>query len=280
MQLQELACPNCNAVLPADVFSGQQIQCNSCDSTFVVSLPDHNQKPVVCPQCRAVNAAEIRYCTGCGQSLKIDCILCHTSNPIGTVHCTNCGAHLAHARAKREKIQRKKRKLQQERMQRLKEKKIRQQEEKLQTLLDALDEPENHDFAIYQINQMGVNAVEALVETLLHDSDPDARYGSARALGQICSEHNVKGLIKARASKALTQALTDSEAAVRYWSVDALNKCRSQAAVEALAPLLQDPHEGVRKHTRYALEIIDGERARQLLEADKSKGFLGWIKRS
>ncbi len=280
MKITELVCPNCRAPLSNDYVPNQQIECTSCGSTFIASSPETDET-IICSTCQTPNPVEKRYCLSCGESLKKDCVLCHTSNLVGAVHCVTCGAHLTHARAKREKMQGEKLQLQQERSQRLKEKKARQKEEKLQMLLDDLDEPENHDFAIYQINQMGVEAIQALIETLLNDTDPDARYGSARALGQICSEHNVKGLIKSRAAKALIQALTDLEPAVRYWSVDALSKCRSKTAVEPLAALLEDPHEGVRKHTWLALQIIGGKRANEILaEADSSKGILGWIKGS
>jgi hypothetical protein len=283
VQLEELVCPNCKAALPPEVASAQQIECKSCGSTFVRATSEDlaDDQPVTCPECGTINSADKRYCTSCGELLKIDCVLCHTANKVGTVHCVNCGAHLQHARAKRKRMQEKKRKLQQERLERLKEKKERQQTEKLQLLLDDLDEPENHDFAIYQINQMGTDAIEALIETLLNDTDPDARYGSARALGQICSQHKVKGLIKARAAKALIEALQDNEPAVRYWSVDALGKCKSHTAVEPLVDIFKDdPHEGVRNHARYALESVGGKRVDNILAEDKPAGFLGWIKRN
>ena len=277
MKITELVCSNCGAPLPADFAPNQPLECASCGSAFVITPPADNA--VVCPQCRTVNSAEKRFCSSCGEGLKVDCVLCHTQNSVGTVHCLNCGVNLAHARPKRERAQEKRRRFQQERRQRLKAKEARQKEEKLRMLLDALDEPENHEFAIYQINQLGVEAVEALVETLLNDADPDARYGSARALGQICSGHDIKGLIKAKAAKALIQALADPVPAVRYWAVDALCSCKSQAAVEPLVALLKDPHEGVRKRARLALEIIGGERVKDILaKTDKSKSILGWIK--
>jgi HEAT repeat protein len=172
----------------------------------------------------------------------------------------------------------KRRKLRQERTQAFETKEARQKAEKLQRLLADLDEPENHDFAIYQINRMGVEAIEALIETLLTDHDPDARYGSARALGQICNEHQVKALIKARATKALVTALEDQEPAVRYWSAHALGKCGSQTAVKPLAALLKDEHEGVRQQARRALEKIGGKHVQEIFEAQDSKGIFNWIR--
>ncbi len=280
MKIEELACSNCGAPLPGDFVPNQQIECANCGSIFIATGPEVDDDTITCPGCRTVNDAEKRFCSSCGEALKVDCILCHTQNKVGITHCVTCGAHLERARAKRERSLEKKRQLQQERSQRLKEKKARQKEEKLKKLLDDLDEPENHAFAIYQINQMGVDAVKALIETLLNDTDPDARYGSARALGQICSEHDVKGLIKAKAAKALVTALVDSEAAVRYWSADALGKFGGKIAIEPLAALLNDPHPGVRKQARHTLQAIGGKRVSELLAKTdkKSKGLMGWIK--
>ena len=131
--------------------------------------------------------------------------------------------------------------------------------------------------AIYQINRMGPDAINALI-TLLTDDDPDARYGSARALGQICNSYEVKGLDKARAAKALVKALSDTEPAVRYWSANALGKCKGQTAVEPLAELLNDRHEGVRHQAQRSLQKIGGEKAEKILADQDKKGLLGWLK--
>ncbi len=278
MKLTELNCTNCGATLPANLTPNQTVECNSCGSTFFFTPPDSDNQ-IICPKCKTVNSVDKRFCLSCGQSLKTDCILCLTSNKVDATHCANCGSHLAQARSKRDWMQQKKRQHLQERQQRLKEKQARQQVEKLHMLLDDLDEPENHAMAIYQINKMGAAAIEALIETLLNDTDPDARYGSARALGQICNEHKIKGLSKARVVKTLIQALADHEAAVRYWAVDALGRCRNQTSIDPLANLLKDPHLGVRNHAKKVLASFGGERVDKILaEANKSSGTLGWIK--
>ena len=125
-------------------------------------------------------------------------------------------------------------------------------------------------------------AVDALIETMLNDTDPDARYGSARALGQICQDGQVNALIKTRSAKALVSALTDAEIGVRFWASDALGKCGSPIAVEPLAQLLRhEKHEGVRRQAIESLQEIGGERAEQVLtNLPKSSGFLGWLKQS
>jgi HEAT repeat protein len=171
--------------------------------------------------------------------------------------------------------------LRRERQQLLVEKETRQRAEKLLRLLEELDEPENHDFAIYQIMQLGPDTVvDSLIKTLLIDDDPDARYGSARALGQICQEHQLKSKFKTRATQALITALDDAEAAVRYWAAGALGKCGNQSAVEALGPLLKDKHRGVRDQAERVLEQIGGEHANKLLSENKKKGLFDWLKGS
>lgn len=278
MKIEKLACPTCGAPLPQSIAPNQKVECSSCGSTLVATDWPADTT-VTCSECGTINSDEKRFCANCGASLKIDCVLCHAENKLGAVHCIKCGAHLERARKRRSSMQQKRRKYLLEQAQRFKEKEERQKAQKLQKLLDDLDEPENHDMAIFQINQMGVDAVDALIETLLNDHDPDARYGSARALGRICSEHNVKGLIKAKAAKALTKSLADPEPAVRYWSADALGKCQSQVAVEPLARLLKDSHAGVRQHARHALQQIGGKKAQKILsDLDKPKGLIGWIK--
>ena len=278
MNLKELTCSNCGAPLTSDVSPSQRIECGNCGSKFIVT-DLIGEESVICPNCQQINTEEKRFCSGCGQSLKVGCLLCYTENSAGTVHCVKCGAHLERARFRRRRMQQERLQHRLERQQILEEKEKRQREEKLRRLLEDLDEPENHDMAIFQINQMGVEAIGPLIDTLLHDDDPDARYGSARALGQICSQHGIKGLIKARSAKALIRALADPEPAVRYWSCDALGRCRSQVAVAPVAALLNDPHDGVRLRAREALQQIGGSEVEAILAAtDRSGGLLGWIK--
>lgn len=278
MKIENLACPSCGAPLPINFSMNQPVECSNCGSSLLATELAIDQT-IHCPNCRTINLADRRFCSSCGEPLKVDCILCHTANKIGVVFCANCGAHMEHARARRDQLLETRRKLKEERDQMLREKTARQQAEKLQRLLDQLDEPANHDFAIYQIKQMGADAVDALIETLLNDTDPDARYGSARALGQICQHHDLKGWIKAKSTKALIKVLADPEPAVRYWSVDALAQCQAQTAVEPLAGLLKDKHEGVRARARQALEQIGGELAQDILARAEKGGLFRWIKR-
>lgn len=276
MKIENLACPTCGAPLPRHFLPNQQLECESCNSLLMVTGMEVS-KVILCTQCRTVNTLDRRFCSSCGTLLKIDCVLCHTENSMGIVHCTVCGAHLERARQRRLEIQDARQQHREERDRRLREKEARQREEKLQRLLEALDEPENHDFAIYQINTLGAEAVDALIETLLNDHDPDARYGSARALGQISSQPEVRGLIKSRSVKALIRALKDAEPAVRYWAADALGRCQSGLAVEPLADALRDNHNGVRERAKLALEQIGTERAQEIL-AERSKGLFSWMK--
>ncbi|HMQ54889.1 MAG TPA: HEAT repeat domain-containing protein [Anaerolineae bacterium] len=278
MQIKDLKCPNCATPLPTRLFANQLIECRGCGSTL--ALPDLDlEQALVCAACGIINGSDQRYCVECGQPLYSECILCHTKNQAGTAYCQRCGVNLTQNRLRRQMLMGDRQRVREERNQLFREKMARQQAEKLERLLEDLDEPENHAFAIYQINQMGVEAVKALIETLLNDADPDARYGSARALGQICQAHEVKGMIKARSAKALIQALADEEVTVRYWAADALGKCGSRTAIEPLVKLLADKHEGVRQQARESLVEIAGDEAAEIIAAaDKSKGVFGWIK--
>lgn len=261
MKIERLACPSCGASLSGDFLPNKQFECFNCGSALLLTDLE-TDKTVICPHCRAPNREELRYCSNCGGSLKLDCVLCHTPNRIDAVYCAHCGAHVERARARRVEMQETRRRLQSERLQALQEKEARQQREKLERLIEALDEPENHELAIFQLNQMGDEAVEALVETLLTDDDPDARYGSAIALGRICAEQEIKIFNKARATKALIKALDDRQPAVRFWSAEALGKFTSPLTREPLTALLKDAHQGVRQQARRSLEKLAGNESK------------------
>jgi hypothetical protein len=258
MKIEKLACPSCGAPLSGDFAFNQKFQCNSCGSTLI--LEDlATPETIICPTCRIPNHQDMRFCSNCGEKLRLHCVMCHTENRVDAVYCVTCGIHLQRADAQQRHLLEKRQRLLDERQQALREKTERQKEEKLQRLLDALDEPENHDFAIYQLNQLGIEAIEPLIETLLRDTDPDARYGSAIALGQICREQAITGLIKARAVKALITALADPESAVRYWAADALGQFKgpqTRLGIEPLTALLKDPHPGVRQQAQKSLQQL------------------------
>jgi len=259
MKIEQLNCPSCGASISGDFSTNQQFECSSCGSLLMLS-DLATEETIFCPHCRTINGSDKRFCSNCGEKLRIKCIMCHAENRIDAVHCANCGVDIQRAMAKQRAMLAQRQQMVKERRQAFREKEARQKEEKLQRLLDALDEPENHDLALYQLNQMGLDAVNPLIETLLNDDDPDARYGSARALGQICSEKEIKGLIKGRAIKALVKSLGDSEPAVRFWSAEALGKFRGtqgKMGIEPLTVLLKDPHEGVRLQAQRSLQQIN-----------------------
>jgi phage FluMu protein Com len=277
MKLEKLACPACGAPLSGDFASNQQIECDSCGVLLLLTQVE-TENPIFCPACRTLNANEVHFCAHCGHRLKEDCPLCHIANRIDAVFCARCGAHMERARARRQELAQARQRRQLEQTAAFEVKTARQQQEKLQALLNALDEPENHEFAIYQINQMGSTALDGLVDTLLNEHDPDARYGSARALGLICLEKNLKPLHKGKATKALIKALADPEAAVRFWAADALGKGQSHTAIAPLAKLLNDSHAGVREQAVISLQKIGGERVKEILMKPKNNRLLGWIK--
>jgi HEAT repeat protein len=166
-----------------------------------------------------------------------------------------------------------------ERDQALQEKEARQRQERLYRLRNELGNRSNQDFAIYQLTQIGGEAIETLIDGLLTDDSTRIRYGSARALGQICDAHKLKALTKSRVVKALIKALGDPEPAVRYRTAEALGNFKGQAgqlAVEPLGTLLKDRDEDVRRQARSSLQKIGGKRAQEIL--DRSKGVMGWLK--
>lgn len=256
MKIERLACPSCGGSLSGDFLPNKKFECPSCGSALLITDLATDQT-VLCPQCQTPNREDLRYCSNCGGSLKVDCILCHSPNRIDVVYCAHCGAHMERARAKRQEMQEIRRRVQHERLEALREKEARQQQERIARLITALDEPENHEFAIFQLNQMGDEAVDALTEALLNDDDPDARYGSAIALGRICSENDIKVLNKAKATQALIKALDDAEPAVRFWSAEALGKFKSAITREPLTSLLKDSHHGVRQQARRSLDKLN-----------------------
>ena len=237
------------------------------------------EHPIFCPKCRTLNADEVHFCVQCGERLKVDCVMCHYKNRIDTPYCARCGVHLQRARQKRHAMRETSQSLRAERLAALKEKEARQQQEKIERLVEALDEPENHDLAILQLSQLGAAVIEILIETLLRDEDVDARYGSARTLGQIMAQQNLKKLDEGRQAtlEALVQALVDPELPVRYWAAEALGKCNSPLAIAPLTALLDEQHKGLRQVARTAIENIGGPAAEAALAKHKPHKLLSWL---
>lgn len=44
-----------------------------------------------CPQCRATNAADARFCAQCGAALAANCAQCGAALPAGAKFCASCG---------------------------------------------------------------------------------------------------------------------------------------------------------------------------------------------
>ncbi len=187
--------------------------------------------------------------------------------------------NLEQAQAMRHELQEARKRSQAERDQAFEEKKARQRKEKLYRLLDELGEPSQQTFTIYQLNQFGTEAIEPLIETLLTNRNPHARYGSIKVLKQICYEHEIKALTKAKVAKVLIKTLADSESKIRQQAARMLGEFKGrpgQLAVEPLGALLNDPQPEVRQQAQQSLQKIGGKRAQEIL--DKPKGFMGWLK--
>jgi len=279
-QLQELVCPNCGASLPGNIQPNQPVECNSCGSRFILSDSDIN-KTIVCPNCQTINPEEVPFCSNCDFRLQVDCVRCYTKNRVDATHCSNCGVNLESAQIRRRELEETRRRQQMEREKALLAKEERQRREKIEGLLKALEQPSQQDMAVYQLKQLGSEAVPGLINTLTGAKSPRARSGAAKTLGQIGEQHTIKALIKARIAKALIKALTDPEPAVRYWAAGAVGKFKGrpgQLAVEPLGALLKDRNDEVCQQARKSLQEIGGQRAHEIL--DQSKGIKGWLKGS
>jgi hypothetical protein len=283
LKVEQLACPDCGTPLSGDFVPNQQFECPHCGSLLMLTDLE-TEETIVCPKCHTPNHPERRFCSNCGEQIKVDCVSCHTSNRFDATHCAHCGTDLVRAQTIRRQLLEAKQQARAEREQAFKEKEIRQRKEKIQRLIHDLDTPAKHAFTIYQLNQLGPDAVEGLIDALSSDHPPNILCGAAKALEYICTEQEIKSLLKARAAKALATILNNSEPAVRYWAAKTLSRFKGQPgqlAVDALAVLLNDPHEDVRKQARYSLQEIGGERVQKILQEipdESGKGFLGWIK--
>lgn len=265
MKLTKLNCPTCGAPLPEYLVPNQQFKCSACGSILVLTdLAPHDQ--IMCPQCNTLNSDDRKFCSNCGASLKLDCPFCYVSNDVGAVYCRGCGVNLQNAWQRKKEWLAEKREYDAERLAAWKRAEAESRENRLGKLLDDLDEPANHPFAIYCLNQLGSEAVEPLMNLLRTDDDPDARFGAAHALG---------GIGDPKAIPALMDALSDPEPSVRYWAVDALDKLRAEVAVEAIGALLKDQHKGVRDRAAQALRQIGGPRATQILKKQSKWWPLG-----
>jgi hypothetical protein len=202
---------------------------------------------ILCPTRQIVNADTQQYCSGCGEKLKINCPFCYTSNPMDNLNCTNCGVNPQATQKRKQDWIEENRRNTEERLALSRRAEAESQKVRLEELINDLDEPENHSFAIYCLTQMGKNAGNALTETLQSDPDPHARFGAAIALGNIGNHVAIPALI---------QALRDDEPVVRYWAIDALQKFGTVAVTEALENNQEDPHRGVKERARKALTAL------------------------
>jgi len=246
MEINRLRCPACGATAPTGVKPNEQFRCPSCGSVLV--LADTNPADqVLCARCHTINDATNRYCANCGGGLQINCPFCYTPNETNATFCVRCGANIQKALKQKVDWLARKKQNDLERRAALEQAQARERQANLDDLLEKLDEPSQHAFAIYCLREYGTDAVEPLIG-LLTDDDPDARFGAAHTLGLIGD---------ARATPHLIQALSDPEPAVRWWAADALGKLRAAEAIAPIQKLLKDKHSGVRQHAAAVLKQLN-----------------------
>eukprot|EP00048_Salpingoeca_helianthica_P021854 m.14794 g.14794 ORF g.14794 m.14794 type:complete len:853 (-) comp6508_c0_seq1:36-2594(-) len=75
--------------------------CTHCDTKLITAPPPDAPRPCACPSCGRVNAADARYCSGCGHKTPIQaqqlrvCAVCSLENALGARYCNDCGTLLA-----------------------------------------------------------------------------------------------------------------------------------------------------------------------------------------
>lgn len=259
MKINLLSCPACSHPLGADIRPNQPFNCPACGSAIV--LTDWTKDgQLICTKCNTTNLGTSRFCETCGTTLQAGCPFCYTQNDISAITCKKCGANLQRAWKRQESWLTQREQKHKDTLQKVAE----SQAAHLKRLLVQLNEPENHSAAIPGIRIFGKEAVEPLMN-LLRSEDPDARFGAAKALGEIGDRQAIPGLIK---------VLDDPEGAVRFWALDALGKLKADEAVEAIGELLlQDKRESIRELAGEVLAHIGTPNAKRVL---KEKGKRKW----
>lgn len=242
MNLNLLNCPACGSPLDLKFSPNQPFKCPACNSAIVLTDWTKMGK-LICTGCGTINSEVNKYCDTCNALLQAGCPMCYTQNSIAAVNCKNCGINLQKAWKRQQSWLAQKENHTLERKTAM-EKVDQEHKDYLNRLLLQLNEPDNHTEAIAGIRIFGREAVEELIQ-LLKSKDPDARYGAARTLGDICDERAIPGLIN---------ALVDDEIPVRFWAVDALGKLEAREAISAISRLLRDESRVVRDMAKNVLK--------------------------
>ncbi|MEM7035220.1 MAG: zinc ribbon domain-containing protein, partial [Chloroflexota bacterium] len=179
MKIKSLSCPNCGTNLPPTLKPQEQFDCPACHSLLV--LTDlATDGLIICDTCNKVNDEQKHFCQDCGEPLRRGCPFCNVNNPVDAEHCRNCGVNIQQAQSRRQGWRNEARRHRSE----WREAHQKAINSELQQFLEDLDDPENHPMAIFGLQMLGTEAVDALIDHLT-DDDPDARYGAAQALGRI-----------------------------------------------------------------------------------------------
>jgi len=246
---KSIACPNCGSPVPQETNLNQPFKCQACASILIMNSPAEATEAITCPNCQTVNGQFNRYCTRCQVRIQVDCPICYYSNPSDASVCFHCGANIGAEVKRRETWLEIKKQHDQRRKLILAQTAAEEQRNEILRLLADLDEPDRHSFAIFYLCKNGDAAVPLLIETLGNDSDPDARYGSARALGMIGNSLAIPPLM---------DALSDPEPAVRYYAIESLVALKAVESRSEIELLTEDPFQWVYKRAEKALIQLDG----------------------
>jgi transcription initiation factor TFIIIB Brf1 subunit/transcription initiation factor TFIIB len=256
MKIDMLNCPTCGSPLDADIRPNKPFNCPACGSAVV--LTDWTKAgQLICAKCGTVNGSTNKFCDSCGTALQAGCPFCYTQNDVSAINCKKCGANLQRAWQRQDSWFTQREQKHKETLQKVAE----GQADYLRRLLLQLNEPENHPAAIPGIRIFGREAVEPLMD-LLTSEDPDARFGAAKALGDIGDKRAIPGLIN---------TLNDPEGAVRFWALDALGKLKADEAAEAIGKLVQDKRESIRDLAKEVLTQIGTPNAMRVLKQQSKR---------
>ncbi len=261
MKLDLLNCPACNSPLDANIGPNQPFNCPACGSAIILTNWTETGQ-LICGKCNTINGSANKYCDSCGALLQAGCPFCYTQNSVTAINCKKCGANLQRAWSRQQSWFSQNEKHEVERKEAL-QKAAASQADYLRRLLLQLNEPVNHPAAIPSLRIFGSEAVGPLIN-LLTSENPDARFGAAKALGEIGDRRAIPGLI---------EALNDPEGVVRFWAIDALGKLKADEAAEAIGKLLQDKRDSIRDLAREVLDQMGTPNAMRVL---KQRGKAKW----
>lgn len=86
-------CQSCGGALNVSARGGK-IQCPFCGSLNYFEPEQKNFDGILCPECGSINPLGSLHCGQCGMKFTVDCPKCGASNLSGSVYCVKCGTDI------------------------------------------------------------------------------------------------------------------------------------------------------------------------------------------